>query len=141
VETGEVRRRVLRSISEARDRRKQRRELTAEAERAYETFLQAIATPLLQQVASALKAEKHAFTVFTPSGGLRLAADRGRDDYIEFELDTTEEHPQVVGRVRQTRGSRTLDSAIPIKRGVSPDKLTEDDVLEFVLKALAPWLE
>ena len=132
---------MLRAITEARDRGKRRRQVTAEAERAYETFLQAVATPLVQQLASALKAEKHAFTVFTPGGGLRLAADRGRDDFIEFVLDDADDRPQVTVRVRRTRGSRTLDDTTPIKQGVPPDQLTEDDVLEFLLAALQPWLE
>ena len=141
MDVGEVRKKVLRAISEAREGSKQRRQLTADAERAYEAFLQDVATPLVQQVASALKAEKYAFTVFTPTGGLRLASDRGRDDFIEFGLDTSEPQPQVVGRIRRTRGSRTLDTTLPLKPGVSPDQLTEDDVLRFLLEALGPWLE
>lgn len=141
METGEVRKRVLRAITEARERGRGRRELTAEAERAYAAFLQNVATPVAQQVASALKAEKRFFTVHTPSGGLCLAAERGPDDFIEFELDTNVERAQVVGHVRHTRGSRTLDGTLPIKPGVPPAELTEDDVLEFLLQALEPWLE
>lgn len=141
METGEVRKRVLRAISEARDRKKQRRELTAEAERAYEAFLEQVATPIFQQVASALRAEKQAFTVFTPGGGLRLSADRGRDDFVELALDLSDERAQVVGRVRHTRGSRTLDTTTPVKAGVSLAELTEDDLLGFLLEALQPWLE
>ncbi len=132
---------MLRAITEARERGRGRRELTAEAERAYGAFLQNVATPVTQQVASALKAENRFFTVHTPSGGLRLAAERGQDDFIEFELDMSGERAQVVGRVRYTRGSRTLDGTLPIKPGVSPSELTDGDVLEFLLQALEPWLE
>ena len=80
-------------------------------------------------------------SVFTPGGGLRLAADRGRDDYVEFALDTSGDAPQVVGRVSQGRGSRTLEMDVPVKPGASPDVLSEEDVLEFYVRALAPWLE
>jgi hypothetical protein len=92
-------------------------------------------------LANALKAEGYPCTVSTPSGGLRLAADRGRDDYIELTLDGSGDRPIVVGRVRQTRGSRTLEDERPIKAGAAPQDLTEGDVLAFLVEALEPWLE
>jgi hypothetical protein len=141
VEVAQVRKRVQASIAAARERTQHRRQRAAEAERTYAAFLQNVATPITRHVANALKAEGHAFTVFTPSGGLRLAADRGRDDFIEFALDTDADVPQVVGRISHTRGSRTMDEERPIKRGAAPDALTEDDVLDFLLGALEPWLE
>ncbi len=113
----------------------------AEAERAYTSFLDEVATPLVRQVANALKVEGYAFTVFTPGGGLRLASDRGRDDYLEFALDDTGDVPQVVARISRSRGSRTLDEERPIKPGVAPDGITDDELLEFLLDALEPWLE
>jgi hypothetical protein len=113
----------------------------AEAERAYATFLEEIATPTTRMLANALKAEGYPFTVSTPSGGLRLASDRGRDDYIELTLDGSGETLTVVGRVRQTRGSRTLEDERPIKAGAAPQDLTEGDVLSFLVAALEPWLE
>ena len=96
---------------------------------------------MTKQVAAVLKAEGHSFTVFTPRGGLRLAWDRTRDDYIELELDTTSDDPQVIGRISRTRGSRTLGEERPIKPGTAPGALTEEDVLAFLTDALQPWLE
>ena len=122
-------------------RAQQRRERTAAAEGAYETFLQDVATPVTRLIANSLKVENYAFTVFTPSGGLRLASDRGRDDYVEFALDASMDPPQVVGRISRARGSRTLDEERPIKPGTPPEALTEEDVLTFLLDALQPWLE
>ncbi len=141
MEISQVRRRLQQAITTARDRARRRREQTAEADAAYAAFLQQVATPVTRQIANALKAEGILFTVFTPGDGLRLAADRGRDDYIEFALDTTTDAPQVVGRVSLTRGSRTLTDERPIKPGAAPSTLTEEDVLAFVLDALQPWLE
>jgi hypothetical protein len=124
----------------ARHRTQRRRELTAEAERGYQIFLEQVATPVTKMMASALKAEGQHFTVMTPGGGLRLASDSRRDDYVEFALDTLAEPPQVVGRISYTRGSRTLSDERPVKGGTDPEDITEEDVLAFLLIALEPWL-
>jgi hypothetical protein len=141
VEVSQVRNRLRRAIEGARDEAQQRRQRAAEAERGYKIFLDDVATPLVRQVANALKVEGHAFTVFTPGGGLRLASDRGRDDYIEFALDDMARHPQVVARISRTRGSRTLEEERVVKPGASPDSITDEELLEFMLDILAPWLE
>ena len=141
VEVSHVRNRLNRAIEAARERAQQRRRRVAAAEGAYEAFLQNVATPVTRLVANTLKVESHAFTVFTPGGGLRLASDRGRDDYIEFALDSTSDPPQVIGRISHTRGSRTLAEERPVKPGTPPEALSEDDVLTFLLEALEPWLE
>ena len=92
-------------------------------------------------LANALKSEGRLFTVFTPTGGLRLASDHGRDDYIEFALDTSGDEPKAIGRISRARGSRTLEDERPIKAGATPEALTEEDVLTFLIDALEPWLE
>ena len=141
MEVSQVSKRLKSAMEAARARAQARRQRTADAEKAYAMFLETVATPVTRQVANALKVEKLNFTVQTPHAGLRLAADRGRDDFIEFALDTTGDVPQVVGRVSLTRGSRTRDEAAPIRPGAGPEAVTEEDVLEFLLRALEPWLE
>jgi hypothetical protein len=141
VEVSEVRRQLKHAIDRAKARAQRKRNDAADAERAYATFLEEIATPTTRMLANVLKAEGYLFTVSTPSGGLRLASDRGRDDYIELMLDGSGDKPTVVGRVRHTRGSRTLEDERPIKAGASPQDLTESDVLSFLVAALEPWLE
>jgi hypothetical protein len=141
VEVSLVRKRLKTAMDATRDRAQRRRERTAEAQRAYETFLADVATPVARQLANAMKAEGYAFTVFTPGDGLRLASDHGRDDFIELTLDTSNDKPEVVGRISQRRGSRTIDEEVPVKRGAAPDEIGEDEVLEFFLGALEPWLE
>ena len=131
----------MRAIEAARERAQRRRTRTAEADTSYAAFLQDVATPVAKQVANTLKAEGYGFTVFTPGDGLGLASDRGRDDYIEFALDAESDPPQVVGRIRYTRGSRTIDEERPVKPGATPDAVSEEDVLAFLLDALGPWLE
>jgi len=128
-------------MTTARDRAQRRRQLGADAETAYDSFLSNVATPLVRQIANALQAEGYAFTLSTPGRGLRLALDRGRDDFIELALETDADEPTVIGRIRRTRGSRTIEEERPVKRGASPDQLSEEDLLDFFESALQPWLE
>jgi len=141
VEVSEVMKQLKHAIERARARSQQRRQHVAEAERTYATFLEDVATPTTRMMANALKAEGYPFTVSTPSGGLRLASDRGRDDYVEFALETNGDRSVVVGRIRYTRGSRTLEDERPIKADASPEDLSDTDVLAFLVSALEPWLE
>jgi hypothetical protein len=141
VEVSEVRRQLKQAIDRAKSRAQQKRQHAADAERAYAVLLEQIATPTTRMLANVLKAEGYLFTVSTPSGGLRLASDRGRDDYVEFTLDGSGDRPTVVGRVRHTRGSRTIEDERPIKAGTAPQDLSDADVLAFLVAALEPWLE
>ena len=141
MEVSEVRRQLMHAIDRAKTRARQKREHVADAERAYVAFLENVATPTTRMLANVLKAEGYLFTVSTPSGGLRLASDRTRDDYVEIALDGTGETPTVIGRVRRTRGSKTLEDERPIKDGAGPQDLSDADVLAFLVTALEPWLE
>lgn len=135
-----VRKRILLALTAAKTRAQERRQRADDAEREYATFLRDVASPLVLQIAAALKAEGHPFTVFTPGDGVRLAYDRGRENFVEFALDTGGERPQVIGRISQTRGSRRLEEERPVKPDATPAEVTEEDVLEFVMQALVPWL-
>lgn len=141
MEVSQVRKRLKTAMDAARTRAQHRRQQSTEAERAYDTFLQDVAVPLMRQVANALKAEGYGFTVSTPGGGVRLASERARDDFIDLTLDTSGDRPQVLARVSSIRGSRVLDEERPVKPGASPDAISEDDLLEFLLQALEPWIE
>lgn len=141
MEVSQVRRRLQAAIAAAREGAQRRRQRASEAETAYDTFLTQVATPLARQIANALQAEGYAFTLSTPGRGLRLALDRGRDDFIELALEPDGDELTVIGRIRRTRGSRTLEEERPIKRGASPDQLSEHEVLDFFAGALEPWLE
>ena len=136
-----VRRHVQAAMTSARDRARLRRQRADEADKAYGDFLDRVAIPLARQVVNALRAENYAFTVSTPGRGLRLSSDHGRDDFVELELRTDLDTPQVVGRIRRTRGSRTTDEERAIKPDTLPQDLTEEDVLGFLMEVLGPWLE
>jgi hypothetical protein len=141
VETGDVNRRLKIAMEKARAEAAERRARDAKATAAYEGFLDRVAIPVARQLAGALKAEGLTFTVFTPANGLRLASDRNRDDFIELALEPGPSGPQVVGLVSHVRGSRTLAETVPVRDGVGPEALADEDVLAFLLRALRPWLE
>src|SRR5262249_39855274 len=106
----------------------------------YSEFLERAAIPIFRQVANVLRAQGYAFSVFTPGGSVRLASDRTGEDYIELALDTAGGRPAVVGHTSRVRGRRITEAERPLGSGPIRD-LTEDDVLEFVLKELEPLVE
>ena len=141
MEVSHVKRRLTAAIEQARRDAQQRRERSSEAQRGYEAFLADVAVPVARMAASVLKAEGYSFTVATPGGGLRLISDKGRDDYVEVALDTTAHPPEVMGRIRYARGSRTIAEERSVKAGAPPQAITEDEFLDFLVGALGPWLE
>ena len=133
-----VRRRLTETIERAKKQAADRRGRGDAAARDFELFLQKIAVPLFRQIANALKADGYAFTVFTPSGSVRLMSDRAAEDYIELTLDAAANPPQVVGQISRTRGRRVIDAERPIG---APGTLTEEQLLDFLLKELEAFVE
>ena len=138
MEISDVKRRVVETIDRAKRLSGERRARADEAAREYEGFLDRIAIPVFKQVANVLRAEGYMFTVFTPGGSVRLMSDRAAEDYVELELDTTGREPAVNGRASRSRGRRVIESERPIG---TPETLTEEDVLSFVLKSLEPLVD
>jgi hypothetical protein len=141
MEVSQVRRRVQAALTAARERAQSRRQSVADAERGYERFLTDVAIPIARQVANVLKAEGRSFTVSTPAGAVRLAPDRGRDEFVEITLNTDADAPAVVVHSRYTRGSRTIDEERPIKPGSPPEHITEEELLDVLMGALEPWFD
>ena len=137
METGEVRRRLQHAIERARRSAADRRARNDDATRAFTGFLDEVAVPLFKQIANVLKIEGHPFTVFTPSGSVRLMSDRSADDYIEIVLDTSDVEPRVMARISRSRGRRLLDEERMIG---TPEALTEEDLFAFLLKELESFV-
>jgi hypothetical protein len=140
MEVSDVRRRLVHTISRAKHAAAERRARADAAARAYEGFLEKVATPVFRLFATALRAEGHPFAVHTPAGGLRLAADRAGEDFIELALDTTIDPPAVIARVSRGRGHRVISTERPVRDDTAIDRLTEDDVLEFLLGEIVPFV-
>ena len=140
MEVSDVRKRVRDTIERARRHNAERRLRNDEATRAFGRFLEDIAVPLFKQIANVLKIENYPFTVFTPSGGVRLMSDRSADDYVEITLDTSGDSPRITGRISRSRGRHIVDAERVVGHG-DPASVGEEDLLAFVLKELEPFVE
>jgi hypothetical protein len=139
MEISEVKRRILETIDRSRRRAAERRARADQAGRDYDRFLELVAIPVFRQISNVLRAQGYGFTVFTPGGSVRLAADRSGEDFIELVLETGGDEPHVVGRTSRARGRRVIESERIV--GGDPAGLTDDDVVTFVLKELEPFVE
>ena len=141
IETSELRKRLRAAIDQRRRAAAERRTKFDEAASAYKELLETTATPLVQMLANALRAEGFPFTVSTPSGGLRLASTRSADDYIEFVLDMSEDEPVVILRVNRVRGRRVVQHERPVREGALLQQLDEEDVLQALLDEIGALVE
>ena len=141
IEISEVRKRLRASIEQSRRDAAAKRTEVDLARSEYSRFLKELAEPLVQMLANALRAEGLSFTVFTPSGGLRLASSRSGEDFIEFALDTEGRHPIALLRVNRGRGRRVIQHERPIRGEERVDQLTEEDVLRALLEEIGPLVE
>lgn len=111
------------------------------AAEAYETFLRDTAVPAFQVFASALAAEGYRFKVFTPAGSVRLASETSPEDFIEAAYDPAADPPTVAGRTSRGRGRRGISSERPLKEGVEIHALTREDVIDFLIAEIPPFVE
>jgi len=139
MESSTVRNRLNLVIDAAKRSAAARRARNEEGARSYERVLE-FTVPLFRQVAQALKVNGYLFSVFTPGGGVKLMSDRSPEDYIEVSLDTSGEQPTVMGHVSRTKGRRVIESEHPVAQK-PVGELTEEDVLEFLLKEIEPFVE
>ena len=140
METSVLRKRLNETIDAARRTAAGRRVRVEEASRAYAEFLDTIAVPLFRQVANVLKASGYSFTVFTPSGAVRLMSDKSAEDYIELSLDSSGDEPMVLGKSSHARGRRVIENERAIAEQTVAH-LTEEHVLQYLLKELEPFVE
>ena len=141
MDTGDIRRRVRRTIDDARARAQERRRNVAAAEEDGGRALRVVAAPLFRTVASALKAEGYRFAVETPAGAVRLSPGGASEDIIELALDTAREPPALVGRTAYVRGRRMLSDERVVAEHPALGDLAAEDLLDFVVSALAPLVE
>ena len=67
-------------------------------------------------------------------------SDKASEDYIELSLDTSADQPMVMGRSSHARGRRVIENERAIAEQTVAN-LTEDHVLNYLLKELEPFVE
>lgn len=141
MEIPDIRRRLRHALEEARKESAERRARVDLAATAYDAFLRDVATPVFRMFANVAKAEGHAFAVFTPAGGVRLASERHADDFMEIWLDTSLDPPQVATRVSRVRGRDLTTREELLRAGAPINGLTDEDVFAFLLSNIGPLVE
>lgn len=104
-------------------------------------FLETTATPVLRQFASVLKSEGFLFRLSTPAGAVRLVSESRHEDFIDLAVDATHDPVTIVTTVSHVRGKRVDTAEQPLRPGVEIEHLTEEDVLEFLIKTLPVFVE
>ncbi len=137
----DIRRRVKRAIAEARDAAVAHRRLVASAEDEAAAVLSGVAAPLCKTVVAALKAEGFEFRLSTPPDAVRISRVTSGDDYVELALDATRTPPAMMGRVGRTWGRHVLADEQVVAEHPVIGKLDDATLLEFVVRALAPFIE
>jgi len=139
MEVSAVRRQVSAAIERGRKAAADGRERADLLSREYAAFLPDVAVPLFRQIASVLKAEGYPFTVSTPGGSVKLAADKNTGDFIELALDVAGGEPQVLLRSTRARGRRVVEKERPVTAGALA-AVTDDQLLAMLLEELEPFL-
>jgi hypothetical protein len=137
MDVSELRKRILRSLDDARKDAAARRVTIDQAAKAYEAFLNDIAAPLMRQAAQVLNATGEAFSVHTPAGSVRIVSDKSPETFFEVELDTAGSRTAVIGRTSHVGGRRgAIVEEQPIARGKSVEQLTEQDLSECLMSEI-----
>jgi hypothetical protein len=141
LEPGDVRKRLRQTMEFVKKQAAARRAATAEIGRDYDRFLEERATPVMRYLAQALRGEGLPFVIETPAGRVRLASERSKDDYLEVALDASKYPPVVVGRSNYVRGNEVTATEQPIREGVAVRDLTDEHVLDWTMRVIAPFVE
>jgi hypothetical protein len=141
MEVSDVRRRVREILAEAKHASTERRTRRDAAAHAWSDALERIILPVSRQLVQALKAEGFPLQIFTPADSVRLASDARPQDYIELTLEPDGDEASVVARISHARGRETVsEERVFVRGGSAIGAMTEEQVLEFLVKALAQIL-
>ena len=140
LESGEIRRRLLRTIAQAKAGTSGRRERVDAAGLSGREVLVRLVVPLVKVVASVLVVESYRCSVSTPEGAVRLSFEPGGNNYIEFVLDTNIDPPALVGNTCLVRGNRVIEEEQIVAVHPSFSDLDDKDILLFVLRAVVPFV-
>jgi hypothetical protein len=140
-ELADIRRRVRHRIDQAQRTRADRRRQIDAAQAAYDRFLVGMAVPIFQKFAISTKAEGYQFNLLTPERAVRLVSEGHSQDAIELELDVSRTPAGVIGRWQMAHGRDLVTAERLLGDGVPVERLTEEDVLSFLIDAFGQMVE
>ena len=141
VDTSDIQKRVRHLIDRSKRSAETRRTRVASETREGEHALRRVVAPVFKTVAAALKAAGHPFRVSTPVDAVRMSAEGSGDNFVELVLDTTGDTSVLRGRASRVRGRRVLVEETTVSEGPNMASLSDEDVLEFLLAELGPYVE
>ena len=141
MDSGEIGRRIRRTLVDAKAKAVERREQTTVAEVEGQQVMRRIVIPVMKTIASVLSSEGYRCSVSTPHESARLSFDSPRDAYIEVVVNTANDPPTLIGRTGRTRGSRVLSNEYVIVSHPTIGQLTEEDLVTFVQRELLLVIE
>jgi len=141
LESSEIRRQIRLMIAESRRGAEDRRARADSEARAGERLLRTVVVPMFKTVASALKLEGHAFRVSTPVGSVRISVEGSVENFIEMTFDSAHDQLALRGRVSRLRGRQVLVDERIIGAGSELSLLGDEQVLEFLLAELQPFVD
>lgn len=140
-EMSDVSRRVRAAIEQATVDAADRRSRVERDGALARAFLESTAVPVVRQFAAVLKSEGFLFRLSTPAGAVRLVSESRHEDFIDLAIDTTRDPVTISTTVSHIRGKRVDTTEQPLRPGVAIDRLTDEDVLEFLIGTIPTLVE
>ena len=141
MEVSDVRRRMREILADERRAAAERRSRRDGTANAWTDALERIVLPVSHQLVQALKADGLLVQISTPADAVRISSDSRPQDYVELTLESDSDDASVVARINQTRGRDTVsDERVFVRGGAAISALTEQQVVDFLGKALAEIL-
>ena len=141
LEISEVRQRVRQTIERVRHEAAERRARAELAGELGRRFIEHVATPVVRQIISVLRAEGFHYRLSTPAGSVRLVSAARREEFVDIAVDATGDAVTIMTTVSHVRGQRVLTAERPLSADLEIEALTEHHVLEFLLEAIRVFVE
>ena len=141
MDSGEIGRRLRRTLVDAKAKAVERLEQTAVADVEGQQAMRRIVIPVMKTIVSVLSAEGYRCSVSTPHESARLSFASPRDAYMVVGVNTAYDRPTLIGRTGRTRGSRVLSNEYVIVSHPAIGQLTEEDLVTFVQRELLLVIE
>lgn len=141
LDLADVRRQLRLAIDTAKRDAAAHRQETDEAGKSFEFMLEHVAVPLFRQFTSALRGEGMLFRVITPSGSVRVEAERSADNYLELVLDIARRPVAVLLRRGYTRGHHIYADDRVIAEGGDLSGVTPQQLFSALMDAATPFIE